>query len=733
MYISLGIILFLFLIVLIVGICYFVIKTSIKEREVVISKSNLLFLAPVFLTIYTLYVIAWLYNDGSRDFFSFFSLIAVSLEALGFAPDKSILLPICEQYPIYYADFVLAFIASGASVILSIASFFGARIRNFCSRRIFISKGCDIVIGDSADSVIYANDNKFSIMVAPNICRSRYNDIIKSGITVVTCSIEELAKILKQGRSYNLIAFRDSNLTYTAIIDDFIKIRAGRNIKLYIEADFSQVKIIKDRLISNVVGDMEKSSACSVDKVDKAKKIVQGYISCFSRHELIARQFVWQYPISKYIPRNFYNPNFTIKNDKNINVVFVGFGKMNYQLFRICAMQFQFAAQKGEKLCSKPVHYFIYDNHREMLNNETFSMLGYEFDKNFAACDFPAPERICDIAEVEQLDINSVEAKMKFCEIVTPDSFTYFIVSLKSDLEDASYAQTLKRVLPQEGNWRIFVRAKSSEERLNDNGIITFGDEREIFLHETIVNDKLSEVALRMNMFYDAIDSGRIDGVEDKSLHEIERDIKAIYDDAEFRKRTICRNESRPIVEQMSNLYRAVNLPFKLAVMGFGLEERDGEEDCGVSQSEYRKVYVKSVANSESKEDIAFFETQSANVLAFMEHARWNALYILNDYKQEGKKDMVLAFNDKGEPIVEHKDISRKLHACITTYYGIKQVIEYKFSLMYPDLNVSNISLKDRRLSKLYNLYAYDYNDLDRLYGVVLSIGYKIVRLSDNP
>lgn len=72
------------------------------------------------------------------------------------------------------------------------------------------------------------------------------------------------------------------------------------------------------------------------------------------------------------------------------------------------------------------------------LHNEFFSRMLYEFDEDFKDCDFPRPERICDIAEVGQTDINSVEAKKKFKELVTDNSFTYFIISLNADLEDAS-------------------------------------------------------------------------------------------------------------------------------------------------------------------------------------------------------------------------------------------------------------------------------------------------------
>ena len=47
-----------------------------------------------------------------------------------------------------------------------------------------------------------------------------------------------------------------------------------------------------------------------------------------------------------------------IKNDKDINIVFIGFGKMNYQLFRMCTTQFQFAKKYNDGL--KGVSWLFY-------------------------------------------------------------------------------------------------------------------------------------------------------------------------------------------------------------------------------------------------------------------------------------------------------------------------------------------------------------------------------------
>ncbi len=715
MFLAAGILL---LIISLIIICAIVFTTSsrIKSRgEIVISKKNLIYLVPTYLLIYFLHMSAWLYNGNSLDFFNVFSLFGSALEVITkFKVDTSLVLPVCQAYPIYYVDFVLAYVAGGASVILSVASFFSPRIRNFFARRRYMRRGCDIVIGNSESAVRYIRNNAGCVLLAPSIARSAYGDLVRNGFTVLTCPLDRLDRFLKDGQ-YNLILFRDGKVSYSDMTEAFISIKkCGRNVILNMEAEQNEVKVIKEKLIA------------------EADKQVAAYINCFSKHEIIARQFVRQYPITKFIPRHFYNPNFTIKSDKQINVAFIGFGKMNYQLFRMCCMQFQFAAQEGDRLASKPVNYYIYDNRDQALHNEFFSRIAYEFDEDFKDCDFPVPDRICNIAEVKQTDINSVEARRKFCELVKENCFTYFIVSLNADLEDAAYAQTLKRMLPDDAEYRIFVRSKSNKERFCDDGIIYFGEESQIYTHKGIVNDDLSELALRINMLYDSIDNPPEWLLKVRSL-PAERQAEALdvcLKDAENLELMRVNWEKRPMIEQASNLYHALNLPFKLNLLGFDMVKRSGAEDLGVSEEQFDTRYINSGKAENYANPAFYFGTQSSNVLAFIEHSRWNALYILYDYKQMKKKDIVVKeVKDKDGNVrlaAPHKDIARKRHACITTYYGLKDLIEYKFGLMYKQ-DISQVSPSDDRVRELYNIYRYDYMDLDRIYREITAIGYKIV------
>lgn len=704
-YLILGIVFLLFALSLAVVIALTLVF-SIRSGGELISKKNLLYLAPTFLLIYLLYITASAFNGEDIDFFYCFSLISSVLDVLKFKATKSLLLPICQSYPIYYVDFAMAFIAGSVTVILSIASFFGQRIRNYFAVKRLLNRNCDIVLGDSDSALRYAKNNKSSIVLGAGVGRQRYGDLLKSGVAVIRIPFAAKAVLRKCKKGeHNIIVFRDGKYSYTEVLEQFAQIRTnGGNVYLHLEARQDEMKVLKEKFVA------------------KADDSVGAYIFCFSKYELMARRFVVDYPITKYIPRNFYNENYTLKSEKQINVVFLGFGKVNYQIFRMCAMQFQFAQQSGDKLCAKPVKYHIFDNSDAALHNEFFSRVLYEFDEEFKNCDFPKPEKICEL-DIHRTDINSVEARKAFKALVTDDSFTYFIISLNGDLEDASYARTVKRLLQNEKNYRIFVRAKNNGgERLNseNDSIIYFGEEKNLYTHANIVNDDLTELAQRINLLYNTVSDAPV------WLREIQAAMPAeqcrLLDEklqsSDYKRLLLQKWANLPFIEQASNLYHALNLPFKLNMMGLCMTRRQGENDKGISESRFNMRYINSERASGYKDYSFYFKNESSNVLAYIEHSRWNALYIFYDYKQMPKREMQAVDGN-----VKHKDVSRKLHACLTSYYGLDELIRFKFGILYPGVKPAN---DDERLLELGKIYRYDYMDLDRLYGEITAMGYKL-------
>ena len=718
MFIAIGVILFFVSATTIVTIVFTTARTCKLKSEITISKKNLIYLFPTLLLIYFLHMTAWKFNGGDLDFFTCFTLLGSALEVImKFKVDTSVVLPICQAYPIFYVDFVFAYLAGGAAVILSVSSFFSQRIANWFSVRKRIKNNCDVIIGECEDSLTYIKNNADTVYLIENVSRQKYIDLLKMRAKILKGTLSSVGKKLKKGE-HNIIVFRQENISYGKIIDDFIALRRKNlNLSLYLQANAEEVKFIKSKFVS------------------KADKEVSASINCFSKHDLIARQFVSEYPLTKYIPEEFYNENRTLKSGYDINVVFAGFGKINCQLFKMAAMQFQFAEQDGDKLRAKMVHYYVYDNREEALHNEFFSQLLYEFDEEFEDCDFPKPEKICDLT-VNRCDINSVEAKAFFRKIVNEKTFTYFVVSLKTDLEDAAYAASLKRLLEKQKNYKIFVRAKNSAEKLNsaEDDIIYFGEDDVLYRRDSIVNDDLFELAQRINVLYNDVNNSPewLQKIKSLPLKEQNKALTLSLKDPACRKLMREQWEERPMIEQASNLYHALNLPFKLNMLGLEMVKADASDAEGITEEEFDSVYVNKGREKNYSDVSDFFGTDSANVLAFIEHSRWNALYLIYDYRQMKKKDMTLSVNEKSDgtkvKTVNHKNTETKEHGCLTTYYGLRDLINYKFSLMYPDENSEEVSPTDERLVELYKIYRYDYMDLDRTYKEITSLGYKLLQ-----
>lgn len=729
MYLALGIV---FLVVLLLTLSLIIIFTalSVKKGNGIAIKKNWFYLIPAFLLLYFLHVIAMAYNGKEQNVFSLFSLINTILYVIKFKVEESLIMSICNAYPFFYADFVLAIIIGEISLILSFASFFGRRINNYINVRKLLRYECDIAIGDSKNTINYVKKTKSAILLCSNVSSQRYTELLKEGIPVLRVSSKDFSSKIStsdkkpvrflrklKNDEYNFIVFRDNKFSYTKNIDGFKNLKTNKIIKIHLEANQREMKIIKDKFLP-------KLNNCS-----------NLYVTSFSKYELIARRFVLEHPITKYIPREFYKDNCSVKSNKEINVVFVGFGKVNYQLFRMFAMQFHFAQEVEGKLQSKPVNYYIYDNKDQQLHNELFSKILFEFDKDFATCDFTKPEKICNIITNDKpVDVNSIEAKAKFSDLVSENSFTYFIVSLENDLEDASYAYTLKRLFNKYSNYRIFVRTRNTNsEKIYDveDNIICFGEEKTLYTHDNIINDDLTKLAQKINILYketpDWLKTIKENATSNKAISE---QLNIGLNDPDKMRLMLDSWNKLTYIKQASNFYHALNIPFKLNLLGFDMVKNDTKSDGEISEEYFNKHYINSGRINGYNDYSFFFKTESSNVLAYIEHSRWNALYIFYDYVQMKKSDMKLIEekDDDGNIIsMPHKNEKIRQHACITTYHGLNELIQYKYETMYHEVLNDAKFKNNERLNKLAEVYAYDYMDLDRLYSEIIDLGYKLI------
>lgn len=718
MYLALGIFWVIVGVLFIGGVIGSSLYSMKLRRAPVVSRTNFLYIIPAFIYIYVLFIAASLYRGDELTLLYCLSLLGRTVVTFTLEINTDLFVDICAAYPVYYAAAVLSTLIAAATIILSIVSLFSRRLANryAVSRR--LRAGCDIVLGECEDSFKYISNTSGCVLLLPDGDADRADELSARGYAVIACPADAGRLSAKlRGKPHNIIIFRSAGIPYSKAIELFSKVRAsGCKVMLNIEAAQDETGIIKDEFIEGA---------------GKGGKCVT--VSCFSRYEAMARKLVTQYPITKFIPRSFYNENLTVKDGKQINVVFVGFGKVNYQLFRMFSVHYQFAAQEGDKIVSKPVNFYMIDSGDKVLYNEMFAYIEYEFGRTFVRTDLPKPDNVCNLI-VKNLDSNAVETRKLYDEIINENSFTLFVVSLKDDLHDASYARILLRLFPESDNFRVLVRARGeNSERLGtgaDSRVIYFGNETEIYSHKGLIDDEMLEYARRINLQY-STDSADCPAWLSKiaKLPEAQRDdaLKESVRVQEHHDYMVEKWEELPYIEQDSNLSAALNMPFKVHMLGLGLTRGAPEEGLReVTREQYNIIYDNGGRADGYKDTSCFFETRRANVMAFIEHARWTAMYMLHGYRQM-RLSLIHEVTDKnGKKKIVHKDGKKKLHACVTSYEGLLKLVKYEFAMRHPDVDFDSLPPDDKLLWDSFGIYRYDYNTLDALPENLRTMGYTL-------
>ena len=662
-------------------------------KKAIIKNGSLIYAVPVFLLVYFMYVTGMVYSETELGFYSLFSLISKSLEIFAMSLDYELLRPLAEDYPIFDAALIVACVLSFITVVFGVVVLFGKRISNkYRKHKVFVSEG-DIIIGYSKDGVEYLKQNKNSAMWAEKIDGAVYKELIGKGYTVhkAPLSSEKVLKSLKCGE-HHLIAFRDAGYSYSELIAFFENIKSAKDRRLYLhlEATADEMSIVQKKYVSEV-------SAAS-----------NSFVTSFCRYELMARTFVAKHPISKYIPRDFFNSNLTLKDDKEINVVLLGFGKVNCELFKLMATQFQFAKNDESGLKSAPVHYYVFENDAKQLNNDALIKIRNEYDEIFALSDLPAADKICDVPEVAPMDVNSADAKKRLKSLVTDNSYTYFIVSVADDFTNATYAHGIKERLGEASNYKIFVRAKKNDNRLLNKGedhIIYFGEDADMYSHECIVNNDLMELSQNVNDLYNDLSKSQID-----KYREWQR---------------------LPVIEQYSNISAALSIYFKLNLLGFDLKKGA----CGgLDKKTYEARYPDAFMGSRGDDYNYFFGNSTANVLAFSEHSRWNAQYLLSGYKPLSfngfewlEKNRTTDGVEQSVYALSHKNTEARRHACLTTYVGLDTLIKHKYNILCQEEQKGERRVVGADMNSLAEIYRYDYMVTDAMYEALVRLGYCII------
>ncbi|MGM9972262.1 MAG: hypothetical protein ACI35W_07620 [Anaeroplasmataceae bacterium] len=640
------------------------------KKKIRVTKGTFWYLASTFIVMFVIYSLGYIYINKGFSLFAFFELSSLSVKCYVLEFNRDYLLPLANDNILYKITIILNIILILSTVIGSIASMIRVNIVN--SFRVFFrfKNHCDIVIGGSEDSIAYAKNNKNTVIITDSISKELRNDLILSGLAIINKDIENVKSLdFRKNTTYEIIVFNDSNQVYSKVANKISNIKKPIStiINISIETKVEEADIVKDLL-------------CSKEHLNN-----RIFIYSFNKYELIAKKFVIENSIAKYLPNGYIDNNCLIDNNKKINVVLLGYGKVNQELLKMMIMQNQFVTLNNNKMESMPVNYYVIDNNVDKLNNDLFLRLTHDYDilKKKTSSDeyYPIFEKLCNL-HIYNENSKSLKTVELLDEIIDEKSFTFIITSIGSDYENATYTNKLYSMLKDKGNIKVFARNKSNNFTSN-NDVIYFGCEADVITHQEIVNETLTSLAMEQNKFYNKISDEKYDEIVKKYLE-------------------------LPFIEQYSNIYNSTSLYFKANLLGYSFEKNNKN---GVSKD----IFYQNYGELSNVYDDYIKVINSRNTLIFSEHQRWCAYYYLNGFEPMKKTDIY--FDEK----TIKKDFKKKQHAFLTDFYHLDD-------LHYYILEIENNNGLERNISDV-ETYQWDCSNMDNAYDTFTSKGYKAVKI----
>jgi len=456
-----------------------------------------------------------------------------------------------------------------------------------------------------------------------------------------------------------------------------------------------------------------------------------GCIHYVNKYQKIAIDFIDQYPLSKFLDEEQVDyATSLIREDVDINVILIGFGNINQQLFLTSVANNQFLTQGAQTPELKKVKYHIFDKDKAQ-NNKNLNHNYYRYTNECADWKeedyLPLPTLPAEEAYY-LLDINDSDFYNQIRRVVTrsPKDVSFVVIAFGSDLENIDMAQKLvkKRQEWNLDNLIIFVRARTwrKEQTLLENkGCYFIGNENEVVYNiEKITGDRIFRMAQMRNEVYD---------LEYSITHTKDVVIDAAYVARNHENAYRNWHMKKSQMERESSLYCCLSLRSKLNLMGLDYCLADSSDATGLSEEEYMAIYA-----GEDRPDTAKYHTTANGKpivhyalvfadsrrrnMAIHEHQRWNSFMISKGMIPASRAQIMseTALDKNGkEYYTNGKNYAVRRHGNLTTFEGL---VEFR----------RIVAARDGCPEETADVIKYDYQLLDDAYWLLQSNGYKIVK-----
>ncbi|MDR1697611.1 MAG: hypothetical protein LBR37_01670 [Erysipelotrichaceae bacterium] len=656
-----GIVLFLQLVMIVAFIV-------VKRRKGIfhMMKSSVIFLLPVLFFLLTLYFVGFLDSNPDWVYLDFFGVISASISGLALKVETLFISHLFFKNALFTIAFIITYLLIVISLIGVSLVFFGASLFNMIKVRKALRHNTDILLSLDEKSFSYAtrHPNMVVILIPHKGDKELIKRLYELKIPYLQGKLDLKTfrnPALRKHVNYNLIHF-GKNTNLIPLIKAFKTIQDPKyHFKLHLETRLDEMELYRFEYLK------ERTNNPHLD------------IKFFTSHELGARLFVEKYPLPAMIDEAYFLPNRSLKEKLNINVFFLGFGDMNATLLPLFCQNNQLISTRPSKILSPHlVNYYLVDTNNETLHTRRLSHFINSVPK--MKRDLPAPEDIGTIRSVP-FDLRSSDCIKIMSDAVYRDSsFTLFIVAHGDDHQNLETALWLKNEF---GDANIKIACRNKRTPIIPEGIIAFGNEAETYTHDVIVAESMNDLAASYHQRYSSL----------KGEHMVDK-----WSDLSY-------------IDLFSNLYSAMNLRYKLNLLGYDME-RDTKEGQ-TYETIKEEIGFKSIDQLTAED---YFKTKTQNVLAYAEKLRWNAFYIFHHFHQLRLKDIKM---QDGRLI--WKDLAHKKHACLTSLKGLKKLHNYVLKQDW------GLTFKD------IDCYRYDYMFFgtkdDNFITRLNQAGYQVVRL----
>jgi hypothetical protein len=654
-----------------------------------------------------------------------------------------------------------------------------------------------IVIGISGQAEVFLQSLRYeqkrrTTVILDAAIKGKKNDLIDRGFAVIVIKDDEdkdeEENIVKGTREALEIAGFDGSTIISMSEDDDVNLLTVKIVTDYIDSVVDPQKDSKGRV--------EKLSPSQKDKLNELQLFVYamyemldrtehfkfseyalGRVRFFNPHELRARKFMFEHPITSLIPEEWiykekarlYKESDDVPNKPTgpyrIMNFFVGYGRTNQHLLKKSICNYQ--------LLNTDYNALIIDKNAKCLGKHFQNTAPGLFNKNEngktvfgselnpGSVYYPNQNEAYNIV-FDDLDVLSSDFYDRIIQEIKKGyrdkngyDFATIIIAIGTDmlnietaleLRQKLYERKLLKVKYGESEYdrvKIFVKISKNilkyDEVLNDksyipNKIKTFGALKEILNESYIIDEKMDVIAKSIDNVYQ----------ETTGTDTPQKEVLTNWDSlTEFKRE--------------SNRYAALSIRTKFNLLGFDFDEfkeanaveKDYNEKYGIAISERqrsRKMNGEFVDFAECDEN-GEIKDNARNNLARLEHQRWNTLYLVNGWtKLEIKeaaanirriaKDVVDYIRRVDVNISEHeraKKIAQKIfnksrqdekskqHACITSFEGLSLLREDQAdALREVEEDVVQLLSRDK-LRSIADARCSDFNLMDRLFDRILS------------